>query len=282
MGEREPKAGTLPTATAAPTSPGAPRLVGVVNLTPDSKCEVYRTEPEILARARELRELGVEIVDVGARSSTLEGGDFSAAEESERLLAALRLLHGEGFKVSIDSWSGEVAERCAEAGADILNDTSGSGSDDVIEVAGRFGKTLVLNWVSGANPRLRRLVTPDEDLIGPMIPYFEEKIARARAAGATDLILDPGMGFLKTRDAADKTRVQLQVMSQLGRLRSLGYPLFTIAPIRDPYDPLTPSTVMLYHYALESGADYIRVHYPEYLREIQQLTAWWRGKAPQT
>lgn len=257
------------------TAARAPQLVGVINLTDDSKCEVYRTEPEILARARELRALDVEIVDLGARSSTLEGGDFSVDEEAARLLGALRLLKEEGFRVSIDSWNAEVAERCAEAGADILNDTSGSGSNGVIEVAGRYGKTIILNWVSGANPRQRRLVTPDEDLVGPMIPYFEEKIARARTAGATDLILDPGMGFLKTRDDTDKTRVQLQVMRQLGELRRLGYPIFTIAPIRDPHDPLTPSTMMLYHYTLESGADYIRVHYPEYIREIQQLAGWW-------
>ena len=257
-----------------------PNLVGVMNLTPDSKCEVYRTEPEILARARELRELGVEIVDLGARSSTVEGADFPAAEEAERLLMALRLLKGEGFRVSIDSWSAEVAERCAEAGADVLNDTSGSGSDDVIEIAGRFGKTIILNWVSGANPRERRLVTPEEDLIGLMIPYFKEKIARARAAGATDLILDPGMGFLQARNDAEKTRVQLQVMRQLDRLRELGHPIFTIAPIHDPQSPHTPSTTMLYHYTLKSRADYIRAHYPEQIREIQQITDWWKSQSP--
>ncbi len=256
-------------------SQAGPQLVGVINLTPDSKCEVYQTEAEILARVAGLRELGVEIVDLGAKSSTLQGADPPAAEETAKLLTALRLLKREGLRVSIDSWSAEVAERCAEAGADILNDTSGSGADGVIEVAGRFGLPIILNWVTAENPRKRRLVSPDEDLIGAMIPYFKEKIAIARQAGAEDLILDPGMGFLNTRDDADKTRVQLQVMKRLGEIKALGYPVFTIAPLRDPDNPLTPSTMMLFYYTLKSGADYVRVHRPEFLREMQEIIAWY-------
>ena len=108
--------------------------------------------------------------------------------------------------------------------------------------------------------------------IALLLPAGRRTAALHRGGGSNFCASNERKG---TEALADKTRVQLQVMRQLGTLRTLGYPVFTIAPIRDPHDPLTPSTVMLYHYTLESGADYIRVHYPEYIREIQELSGWW-------
>ncbi|MFZ4809402.1 MAG: dihydropteroate synthase [Hyphomicrobiaceae bacterium] len=201
-----------------------PRIMGIVNLTPDSFSDGGRLTTVAAAVAHGLRlvEEGADILDLGAESTRPGSDPVSLDDELRRLLPVLAELRARSdVVISVDTRKAEVMRRAAEAGADILNDVSALSHDpDAVAAAAEAGLPVVLMHALG-DPKTMQDNPVYEDVLLDVMDYLERRIAAARAAGipAERLIVDPGIGFGKTVEQ------NLALMSGLAMLHGLGVPV---------------------------------------------------------
>lgn len=200
-------------------------IMGVLNITPDSFSDGgrYFTPARAVRRGIEMARAGADWIDVGGESTRPGAIPVAEAEELRRVLPVIERLHRRlpHVPLSIDTRKAEVAEAALRAGASIVNDVSGLRFDpELARVAGRQGAALVLVHSRGNPATMQRLPfarsawrSVREGLAG--------SLRRAKKAGIPPgrIILDPGLGFGKSR------RQNYELLAQLGRLRALGAPI---------------------------------------------------------
>jgi dihydropteroate synthase len=209
-------------------------LMGVINLSPDSwyRESVCADEGQAVARGRLLVAQGADLVDVGAESTLPDAARVSPAEQQARLLPVVRTLAGEGVLVSVESYHPEVLEAAGEAGAAVFNLTGTREEGAVLRLARRFEAAVVHCYVQGETVRAADDFAFSPDMAQTQLDYFGERIARARAAGVTRNVIDPGLGFYyrNLEDGDLRVAYQLQTFVQAFRLRALGCPILNILP----------------------------------------------------
>ena len=192
-------------------------IMGILNVTPDSFSDGGRWNQmdAALAHAEAMVEEGADILDVGGESTRPGHTPVSEEEEIRRVVPVIRALR-ERFSVpiSVDTWKASVAEAALDAGADLINDVWGlKGDPRMAEViaAGQVPCCLMHN----------RDNTEYGALMPELLEDLRESLALAEAAGIPRdrILLDPGIGFGKTREQ------NLEVLRQVGQLRSLGCPV---------------------------------------------------------
>jgi dihydropteroate synthase len=233
-------------------------VMAVVNLSPESRIResIVDGPAAALRRARELRDLGASIIDLGAQSSHFENRELTPGEELLRLLPALDLLVADDFTVSVDTWKPAVAAACVDAGAAIVNDTGGLRDPAMVELVRSSGVHAVLMHIEGENP-----LAVGERLLGDDRPAqvagaLRERIRELRAEGVSDLVVDPGLSINYRSDYERYGRLQLQTIRSLGDLRALGVPVLVPVP-RKREDHRMHAYLTL---SIEHGADIVRVH----------------------
>ncbi len=243
-----------------------PRVMGILNLTPDSFYDGgrYGNEYEILKQTETMLMDGATFIDLGGYSSRPGASEVSVAEEIERVLpiAELLLRNFPGILLSIDTFRSEVAERCLNMGAAMINDISAGELDDkMMEVVGSHAAPYVMMHMKGDPQRMQEL-TDYEDLVADILKYFSRKTKQATEAGIRDCILDPGFGFAKTTEQNYKLLSQLEVFTQFGypvlagiSRKSMIYKVLDITP-----DEALNASTALHMYALQKGASLLRVH----------------------
>ncbi len=248
----------LDTPAGVLTFGGVTHVMGVINLSPDSKNvhTIARSVDEALEMARTYRRHGATIIDLGAQSSHIDNPTIEATLEIERLLPALDHLVGDGFLVSVDTWKPEVAEAALSAGAAILNDTGGLSDPVMRQVVSRHAAGAVLMYVEGANPHAVGEITIAADKAALTAEWMERRLAELRADGIGRLIVDPGIAINYRGDYGAYTRMQLEVIRGIERFRRFGLPVMIPIP-RKQEDHRVASYITM---ALEYGADIIRVH----------------------
>lgn len=267
-----------------------PKVMGIINLTPDSFYSQSRkqTEQEIEQRALQIVSEGAAFIDVGAYSSRPGADDISEQEEMERLRHGLPIINhaAPNTPVSIDTFRPNVAKMCVqEYGADIINDISGAcqpretdstnkkngpdDSDDAwLKDVGDMFQTVadlhvpyILMHMKG-NPRTMQNNPHYDDLMGEIMLYFSKRINRLHALGVNDIILDPGFGFAKTLEQ------NYQLLHNMEELHEFHLPLLVgisrksmIFRLLDttPQEALNGTTA-LNTIALMKGASILRVH----------------------
>jgi dihydropteroate synthase len=178
-----------------------PKVMGVLNLTPDSFYDggKYKGEKSILTRTEQMLAEGATFIDIGAYSSRPGADDISVDEELKRITPVVSLLV-EKFPdiiLSVDTFRSQVAEKCIEYGAAIINDISAGILDPLMmETVARLKVPYIMMHMQGTPQTMKDLNNYD-DLVEDICFYFSEKIAAARALGIHDLIIDPGFGFAK-------------------------------------------------------------------------------------
>jgi dihydropteroate synthase len=245
-----------------------PRVMGILNATPDSFFESSRaqTEQEIAERANQIVAEGGEMIDVGAYSTRPGAAAVSEEEEMLRLRFALAIVRREQPEsiISVDTFRPQVARMAVEEyGVDIINDVSGGNTQ------GAFGGTV--GNETEEDPAMFRMVAAlrvpyiymsRANDVEPMLLDFARQVERLRSYGQKDIILDPGFGFGKTVEE------NYQVMARLEQLAVMNLPLLVgvsrksmIWKLLDctPEGALNGTTV-LNTIALEKGAAILRVH----------------------
>ena len=180
-----------------------PKIMGILNVTPDSFYAESRTSDEehIAARVQQLMDDGADMIDIGGYSSRSGADDVSPEEEMNRLRRGLRVvrrLYPEVL-VSVDTFRADVARMCVEEeGADIINDISGGMMDrQMFRTVARLGVPYILMHMQGTPDTMQQAPHYD-NLRREVMLYFAERIDRLCQMGAKDIIVDPGFGFGKT------------------------------------------------------------------------------------
>jgi dihydropteroate synthase len=203
-----------------------PRLMGVVNVTPDSFSDGGRwlTPDAAIAHGRELLVEGADIIDIGGESTRPGATRPLATEELDRVVPVITALAAGGATVSVDTMRAEVAEAAIAAGAEIVNDVSGGLADPrMYDVVAAAGSTYVaMHWRAHAD-HMRDFAVYDGPG-GVVTAVRDELAARVDAMLAAGIegdriVLDPGLGFAK------RPEHNWQLLRDLGPLRALGFPL---------------------------------------------------------
>lgn len=237
-------------------------IMGVLNATPDSFSDggTFLQPEQAFSHVQSLVEGGADWIDLGGASSHPKGKAVTPEDELMRVLPVLkRILPGLQVPVSIDTQQPFVARACLEAGAQMINDVSGLESDEMALLAGAFDVPLVIMHNGFRVP-------PEKDaspLMERLLLFFREQIAKATAAGAKKIILDPGYGFGKTLEE------NMILLKQLPVLNQLGYPLLVCTSRKGSLGKLTGEAIPVNRlagtlasslYAVKNGASMIRVH----------------------
>lgn len=246
-----------------------PRVMGILNVTPDSFFPDSRTptdRPEQLrARVRTMKKEGADMIDVGAYSTRPGADDVSPDEEMRRLAAALEIVKDEApdMIVSIDTFRAEVAQNCVRHyGADIINDISGGTLDKaMLRTVARLQVPYVLMHMQG-EPRTMQQNPHYDDVVADVIEWTARRVQRFRDYGGSDVIADPGFGFGKTLEhnyaLLDKLHYfhELRIPLLVGVSRkSMIYRLLDTTP-----DASLNGTTVIDTIALLKGAHFLRVH----------------------
>ena len=249
-----------------------PRVMGILNLTPDSFWGASRTAgvEDALRRAGAMIEAGADLLDVGGESTRPGATQVPAAEEAERVVPVIRALTREwpDVPVSIDTVKAPVASAALDAGAAVLNDVSAFRIDPAMaSLAAGSGAGVILMHSRGSVDRMASYDTAayGADPVGEMVAELYGASGRARLAGvdAGSIVLDPGLGFSK------RTEESVAVLRSLDRVLALGYPLL-VGPSRKrfigevagglPAEERLPGTLAACVAALLAGARLFRVH----------------------
>lgn len=230
-----------------------PKVMGILNVTPDSFFAGSRkqTEIDIAQRANEIVEQGGAMIDVGAYSTRPGAEEVSAEEEMRRLRMALAVVRRElpNVPLSVDTFRADVARMVVEEfGADIINDVAEGADKDMFRMVARLQVPYILMSVQ-------------KDLHDTLM-VFAQKVQQLRDLGQKDIILDPGFGFGKTLD--DNYRL----MAEMEKLQVLELPLLVGISRKSMIYKLLGitqnealnGTTFLNTIALMKGANILRVH----------------------
>lgn len=239
-----------------------PLLMGVVNANPDSFSDARRltTLDEQLAAAMGLVADGADIIDVGGESGVTYTGLTAAEVEIERVLPLVQRLVAEGVEVSVDTFKAPVAAAVLEAGATMINDVSGLADIALAEQCARHGASLVVMHTRAAPKEVNFPVY--EDVVGEVVAFLRDAVARARAAGVTRVVVDPGPDFAKTpADSVAVLRAFEQVVA-LGEpvLAAISRKYFLGAITGRTPDRRLGASVAAALWAADAGAAILRVH----------------------
>lgn len=232
------------------------QLMGILNLTPDSFVESSRALAEdVPARIRAMQESGASIVDLGAVSTRPGASPVSLEEEWTRLEPALRAVAAMRGKprISIDTTRSEIVRRAHSViGNFIVNDIS-AGEDDpsMLNVVGELQLPYVAMHKRGDPASMDGLCDYPGGVVPELVRYFKDFDARAAAAGISDWILDPGLGFAKTAEQC------WEILYNLEALTALGHPVLIGASDKR----FTRGNSALAHaVAILHGASILRLH----------------------
>ncbi len=231
----------------------------MLNVTPDSFSDggQWFDRDAAVARGRRLFDEGADIVDVGGESTRPGSDPVPVDEERARVVPVIAALASYG-RVSVDTSKPEVAEAAVEAGATIINDVSAS----LGEVAARLGTGWVAMHMKGT-PKTMQHDPTYRDVVAEVRSFLVDAAAAARAAGVTEVWIDPGIGFGKTISH------NLTLLRHLEVLAATGYPVLVGASRKSflsrltggppASDTLEGSLAVAVH-AMTQGAAMVRVH----------------------
>ncbi|MDX9918890.1 MAG: dihydropteroate synthase [Paludibacter sp.] len=201
-----------------------PRVMGIVNVTPDSfyPGSRYQKEKSIVHVVEKMIQDGVFILDIGAYSTRPGAEPVGAAEEIERLSSALEIIvkRFPDLSVSVDTFRAQVARHVVrEFGVGMINDVSGGTLDaEMFETIADLQVAYVLMHMRGT-PQNMQTHTEYENITSEVLGFLQKRIAQLHLLGVNDVIADPGFGFAKTAEQ------NFRLLREMHYLKELNVPL---------------------------------------------------------
>jgi dihydropteroate synthase len=257
-----------------------PKVMGILNLTPDSFFEGSRVPTDkksVLEEAEKKIKEGADFLDLGGYSTRPGAADISIEEEIERVIPAISEIK-KNFPdtlLSVDTFRSQVAKAAVEAGAELVNDISAGNLDpEMLPLVAKLEVPYIAMHMKGS-PQTMQTETSYADLVPDVLAYFAEKIEQFRKFGIKDVIIDPGFGFAKTREQ------NFELLRNLSSFKRLGLPVLVGLSRKSMiYKTLEISanealngTTALNMFALLQGADILRVHDVKEAKETIELAA---------
>lgn len=265
---------------------GRCRVVGVLNVTPDSFSDggLYNSQTSALSRGLRLHEQGADVVDVGGESTRPGAQRIPIQEELQRVVPVVSALSRAGLTVSIDTTRAAVARRAVEEGATFINDVSGGLADPEMfaTVADLEVEYILCHWrAPSAEMHAHAVYT---DVVAEVRDELFQQVAAAERAGVQRerIIVDPGLGFAKRGEHNWRLLRALPHFAQTGhrvligasRKRFLGELLRSGGHPR-PAAELEPATTAITALAASHGAWAVRVHEPRAAADAIAVSQAW-------
>ena len=274
---------TAPRPSFAGISVNRPRLMGVVNVTPDSFSDGgdFADATRAIEHGVALREAGADILDIGGESTRPRAEPVALEEELRRVIPVVHALSQAGAVVSIDTRRGEVMKAAIAAGARIVNDvTALTGERDSLDIVAASGVAVVLMHMKG-DPRHMQENPSYADAPREIRDFFVERLAACADAGISTgrIAVDPGIGFGKN------DRHNIEVLQNLGLFHELGVVLLLgvsrksfIARLsrKEPPKQRLAGSLAAGLAGLDRGVQILRVHD---VAEMRQALAIWQALA---
>ena len=256
-----------------------PRVMGIVNITPDSFSDggAHFDADAAIAQGLRLAEEGADLLDIGGESTRPGAQEVSVEEELRRVIPVIEgLARATPLPISIDTSKPEVMRAAVAAGAGLLNDVYGLRREGALGAAAELGMPVVLMHMLG-EPRSMQAAPEYDDVVGEVHRFLAERIFAAEMAGIAkkNIVVDPGFGFGKT------TAHNLQLLAQLRRFTELGVPVLaglsrkrSIGELTGRSEPRARAagSVAAHLIAAQNGAMLLRVH--DVAPTVDALKVW--------
>ena len=245
-------------------SAGNPVVMGILNIGLDSVADrsVFASVKQQVERGLQLAADGAEIIDVGVLSGRTDTEPIPVDEEAARLAPVVRGLVDAGLTVSIDTWRAGAIEAALDAGAHLINDTSGLRDPAVADLAARSGAGLVVMHTRAA-PKQEHFPAY-QDAVADVHDFLAERIelALARGVRSEQIIVDPGLDYAKAPQES------IDVLRRLSELADFERPILLAVSRKYFVGMLTdtlpesrlPGTLAALEFGVSAGAQIIRVH----------------------
>lgn len=262
----------------------SPRLMGVLNTTPDSFSDggsYYRSGQLsldlALRRAQQMLDEGADIIDIGGESTRPGSTPVSEQEELDRVVPVVEAVTSElGALVSVDTSSPAVIRETARAGAGLINDVRALQREGALGAAVETGLPVCLMHMQG-NPETMQERPEYHDPVEEVKAFLLERVAACRSVGieSDQILLDPGFGFGKTLSH------NLDLLRRLSEFEALGYPVLVGLSRKSMLGRLLgrevserlPGSLALAMAAAQRGACIIRVHDVAPTRDVLAVLA---------
>ena len=255
-------------------------IMGILNVTPDSFSDgnLFFNQQKAIERGLQMVDEGADIIDIGGESTKPGAKSVPARQEIARVIPIVESLSGKiSIPISVDTTKSQVAQAALSAGAEIINDIRALGGDKkMASVVKKAQAALILMHMRGKPENMQTGNLVYDDLMEEIICYLQKGCRKAFAAGIEKdhLILDPGIGFGKTRDDNCK------IIKNFGVLKSLGLPLMIGTSRKSfigqvtggtPSDRMegTAATIAV---AIMNGCHIVRVHDVVVMKKIAAMT----------
>jgi len=256
-----------------------PRIMGIVNVTPDSFSDGGRhsSASAALAHAEQLLREGADILDVGGESTRPGAPVVSLEEELARVLPVVRGALAWGVPISVDTYKAEVMQAALDEGADIINDVWALRQNGALETVATHPRCGVCLMHMHRDPQTMQVAPMQGDVIEPVKAFLRERAQALRDAGVADsrIVLDPGIGFGKTVEQ------NFELLSRQSALLDLGWPVLAGWSRKSSLGAVTGQSVAADRVAasvaaavlaLERGARVLRVH--DVAPTVQAAAVW--------
>lgn len=256
-----------------------PRVMGIVNVTPDSFSDggAHATVDAAVAHGLMLAEEGADILDIGGESTRPGADEVSLEEELRRTIPVIeRLAKETSLPISIDTSKPEVMRAAVAAGAGMINDVYALRREGALDAVAALGVPVVLMHMLG-EPRTMQADPQYDDVVAEVHRFLTERIFAAEMSGIAkkNLVVDPGFGFGK--NAAHN----LALLAQLQRFTELGVPVLAGMSRKKTIGDLTgreapaervAGSVAAHLIAAQNGARIVRVH--DVAATVDALKVW--------
>lgn len=255
-----------------------PRLMGIVNVTPDSFSDGGRfaCPADALSRCEALLREGADILDIGGESTRPGAPVLGADEEWARVAPVLTSALTLGVPVSVDTSKPEVMQRALDLGADIINDVHALEAEGAEEAVAAHGQCGVCLMHMQGNPATMQGHAHYEDVVTEVAGYLRARLGALEARGVDGerIVLDPGIGFAKS------PAHNLALLQRQGALLVLGRPLLVGWSRKSTLGAVTgraveerlPASLVAALIAVQRGARVLRVH--DVAATVDVLKVW--------
>lgn len=261
-----------------------PFIMGIVNVTPDSFYDGGRYDrvEAALERVRSMVEAGVDVVDVGGESTRPGASRVPDQDELDRVVPVVEAIREEGIEcpISVDTRKAVVAREALDAGADWINDVTALRHDPgMAELISDRGNPAILMHMQGTPETMQDDPTYD-NVVEDVCDFFKERIEWATQQGIEEdqLIIDPGIGFGKTRTH------NRRLLNHVDRLRELGRPVLVghsrksfLEPVASDPEERLPGTLAVSVHLMKQSVEVLRVHDVAEHRDVRATIGWLEG-----